>query len=264
MAALPYIQLYVSDYLADTMHLSTEEHGAYLLLIMNYWQTGKPIPKNRLARISGLNDRWHSVEPSLTEFFKDDGESWIHGRIEGDLKVAREAQEQRARAGKASAEAKKRAKSEEIKREVNGCSTVVDVSLQREANENGSNKIREEQIRTDNKKKAPAPAKAAAISLPDYMKAKKENGEKVIPEDDPVMAYAESVGIPPEFLRICWREFVESYSDGLKKYKDWRTVFRKAVRGNWFKLWWIDDQGAYQLTTTGRQALMAHKENGNG
>lgn len=102
------------------------------------------------------------------------------------------------------------------------------------------------------------------VSLPDYMKAKKENGEKVIPEDDPVMAYAESVGIPPEFLRICWREFVESYSDGLKKYKDWRTVFRKAVRGNWFKLWWIDDQGAYQLTTTGRQALMAHKENGNG
>ena len=54
MAALPYMQLYIADYLADTMHLSAEEHGAYLLLMFNYWQTGKPIPKNRLAKIARL------------------------------------------------------------------------------------------------------------------------------------------------------------------------------------------------------------------
>jgi len=48
MAALPYIQLYVADYLADTIHLETDEHGAYLLIIMNYWQTGQQIPENRI------------------------------------------------------------------------------------------------------------------------------------------------------------------------------------------------------------------------
>ncbi|MDF3789060.1 DUF1376 domain-containing protein, partial [Enterobacter hormaechei] len=59
MAALPYMQLYIADYLADTMHLSTEEHGAYLLLMFNYWQTGGPIPKNPLYTIAQLSsDRW--------------------------------------------------------------------------------------------------------------------------------------------------------------------------------------------------------------
>jgi len=86
MAALPYMQLYVADYLADTMHLTTEEHGAYLLLIFNYWQTGKPIPKNRLARIArASSDRWSEIESALSEFFEDDGEQWIHLRIERDI-----------------------------------------------------------------------------------------------------------------------------------------------------------------------------------
>ncbi|MFG3963083.1 DUF1376 domain-containing protein [Escherichia coli] len=87
MAALPYMQLYIADYLADTMHLSAEEHGAYLLLMFNYWQTGKPIPKNRLAKIARLtNERWADVEPSLREFFCDNGDEWVHLRIERDLK----------------------------------------------------------------------------------------------------------------------------------------------------------------------------------
>lgn len=88
MAALPYMQLYIADYLADTMHLSTEEHGAYLLLMFNYWQTGRPIPKNRLAKIARVSDsRWAELQPILTEFFEDDGESWIHLRIERDIEA---------------------------------------------------------------------------------------------------------------------------------------------------------------------------------
>lgn len=79
MAALPYMQLYIADYLADTMHLSTEEHGAYLLLMFNYWQTGKSIPKSRLPKIARMsNERWLSVETSLKEFFTESGNEWIH------------------------------------------------------------------------------------------------------------------------------------------------------------------------------------------
>jgi hypothetical protein len=88
MAALPYMQLYIADYLADTMHLSTEEHGAYLLLMFNYWQTGKAIPKNRLAKIARVSDaRWKELEAAIKEFFEEEGDSWVHIRIERDIEA---------------------------------------------------------------------------------------------------------------------------------------------------------------------------------
>lgn len=108
MAALPYMQLYVADYLADTIHLTTEENGAYILIIMNYWQTGKPIPEKRLQPISRVdNGRWTDVKDSLIDFFVvgDDG-SWIHARIEEELEKVRAKSIKCSDAGKKSALAK--------------------------------------------------------------------------------------------------------------------------------------------------------------
>lgn len=137
MAALPYMQFYVADYLADTMHLSTEEHGAYLLLIFNYWQTGKPLPKNRLAGIARLsNDRWTDVERSLNEFFIDDGNTWIHQRIERDLLTVKGAQSQRSEAGKISAQKRAQKKAKENQSQFNDRSTGVE----RDGNDRSTNK----------------------------------------------------------------------------------------------------------------------------
>ena len=88
MTSLPYMQLYTSDYLADTAHLTTEEHGAYLLLLMNYWQRAKPLDNSngRLAHVARLSaERWAAVEPVLAEFFTIDGDTWTQARIERDL-----------------------------------------------------------------------------------------------------------------------------------------------------------------------------------
>lgn len=156
MAALPYMQLYIADYLADTMHLSTEEHGAYLLLMFNYWQTGRSIPKNRLAKIARMsNDRWLSVEESLKEFFIDNGTDWVHERIERDLTAVMAVIEQKSAAGKASAAKRKAEKGANDKRKSNGRSTGVEIPLEQKGNGNPTNKDKDKDKDKDLKEDPP-------------------------------------------------------------------------------------------------------------
>jgi len=80
--------LYVADYLADTAHLGAVEHGAYLLLIMNYWQRGKPLPADdvRLARIARVDaSQWAQVRAQIEEFFSEEDGEWRHKRIDAEL-----------------------------------------------------------------------------------------------------------------------------------------------------------------------------------
>lgn len=154
MAALPYMQLYIADYLADTMHLSAEEHGAYLLLMFNYWQTGKPIPKNRLAKIARLtNERWADVEPSLQEFFCDNGEEWVHLRIEEDLASVREKLTKKSAAGKASVQARRSRKETDVQtkqeRNLTGVQTDVEVVFEHDVNTKATNKDTDKDLKTD-------------------------------------------------------------------------------------------------------------------
>lgn len=150
MATLPYIQLYVSDYLADTMHLTAEEHGAYLLLIMNYWQTEKPIPENRLQGITRVfNDRWTTVKSSLSDFFKvDENGCWYHERIEKDLEKIKLKSQQASEAGRRSAE--KRAKDKPLgTEEINDRSTTVQhKSIDRSTIEDKREKIKDIKLPT--------------------------------------------------------------------------------------------------------------------
>jgi len=105
MSSLPYMQLYVSDYLADTAHLTAQQHGAYLLLLMNYWQKGKPLDNTNerlqyVARMTG--EEWEANKDIFAEFFWIDGDTWSHTRIDNDLEKVREKSEKASKAGQRS------------------------------------------------------------------------------------------------------------------------------------------------------------------
>jgi uncharacterized protein YdaU (DUF1376 family) len=85
----PWMPLYVADYLADTRRLTTLEHGVYMLLIMEYWQTGSlPNDDDALARIVGLPTKeWMKARKAVAALFQPE---WKHKRIEAELQRSAE------------------------------------------------------------------------------------------------------------------------------------------------------------------------------
>lgn len=91
MKADIWMPLYIGDYLADTARLSTEQHGAYLLLLMDYWRSGK-LPDNDLvlAQICKLTpDAWSNAKAMLKPFFSIEQGFWIHKRVEQEMAEAK-------------------------------------------------------------------------------------------------------------------------------------------------------------------------------
>ena len=82
-----WMPLFVGDYLSDTRRLTIEQHGAYLLILMDYWQSGAPPDNNdTLARIVGASRaQWMYIRPALEPFFSIDGNVWRHARLEREL-----------------------------------------------------------------------------------------------------------------------------------------------------------------------------------
>ena len=94
----PWMPLYVGDYLGDTGHLTTTQHGAYLLLMMHYWRKGElPDDDRQLAKIAKLPLKtWRDYRPTLQDFFYD---GWRHKRIDAELQKMLRVSEKRAIAG---------------------------------------------------------------------------------------------------------------------------------------------------------------------
>lgn len=94
-----WMPLYVGDYLKNTRDLTTVQHGAYLLLIMHYWEHASlPQTEQQLAAIAGLPVKeWRKVSPPIQAKF---GPNWRHSRIETELIKCDTKRAQRAIAGR--------------------------------------------------------------------------------------------------------------------------------------------------------------------
>lgn len=87
MAEFPALTLWTDAYLSDTRLLTTMEHGAYLLLLMEAWRRPNcdlPDDDKMLARMTGLAaDEWAGIKSTIMSFWNYDGRSkmWKQKRL---------------------------------------------------------------------------------------------------------------------------------------------------------------------------------------
>ncbi len=85
MAEFPALPIFTDAYLADTRHLTAEEHGAYLLLLMCAWRTRGCALKDDdrfLARSVGVTlPRWRKLRPVMADFFTVEGGLWRQKKL---------------------------------------------------------------------------------------------------------------------------------------------------------------------------------------
>jgi uncharacterized protein YdaU (DUF1376 family) len=108
----PWFPFYVGDYTRDTARLTTEAHGAYLLLILDYWVNGPPPDDNEvLATITKLPVTiWRKRRAAILPFFKVIDGRWTHSRIDREIALADEKHQKRVEAGKEGGKAKAKGK----------------------------------------------------------------------------------------------------------------------------------------------------------
>lgn len=85
MAEFPKMPFWTDAYLADTIHLTTIEHGAYLLLLITMWRCKEkrlPNDDKSLAKFSRLSPaQWAKIKPTIMGFFDAENGFITQGRL---------------------------------------------------------------------------------------------------------------------------------------------------------------------------------------
>lgn len=174
-------------------------------------------------------------------------------------------------AQRARTEAARKAKEEKRQRELQAQSQLLSQQQSGSVTEiaTGSKGQRQEQgqgqltpISSSLRSEEPPP-RAKSITFKAWSDQTKAKGEAAISGYKAVFDYIAQVGIPQEWLQIAWFKFKDRYlrdeKAKRKRYIDWRGVFLRSVKENWFELWYAKD-GGYVLTTKGQQAEREYRE----
>lgn len=159
MAEFPALPLWTDAYLGDTTHLTTIEHGAYLLLLMTAWRTrdcALPDDDRLLARYTRLNAKqWARMRPILEPFFVSENGQWRQRRLTDEAQAVRQRKEAAAANGRASALKRQGRHSTEREQSVNGSGA----KRQRESNLTSTNNQEEVPLDKESNGALPDPEK---------------------------------------------------------------------------------------------------------
>jgi uncharacterized protein YdaU (DUF1376 family) len=92
MSQFPSLPLFTDAFIADTGHLSAQETGAYLLLLMMAWRLPDcriPDDDARLARWARVDARtWRHIKPQVMEFWTFSDGFWTQKRLTKEREFA--------------------------------------------------------------------------------------------------------------------------------------------------------------------------------
>lgn len=92
-------------------------------------------------------------------------------------------------------------------------------------------------------------------TLQQYIDASIDANQAPIPLTDPIFSWAKKMDISMDMVGCAWfvfkQRFIEDAPD--HKQKDWKAHFRNAVRRNWYRLWYVQENGNVVWTSYGNQ-----------
>lgn len=86
-----WMPLHIDDFLSRTARISTEDKGAYMMLLMNYWRNQEPLPADEyaLANIAGVSiEKWQAMAHRILPFFTEKDGLLHNKRIDTEIQKA--------------------------------------------------------------------------------------------------------------------------------------------------------------------------------
>lgn len=224
----PWMPLYVADYLADTAHLNAAQSGAYLHLIMHYWQTGNiPDDDAAIARIARMTPaEWRRARPLIQPFFSD---GWKHKRIEFEMSEAARISAAGRKGGEASARSRRNRS--------NDPATIVERSSDEPPNDPPTksqalqpqppSQKEESSLRSD------ARANGLELSGGEPSPKKPRRAPSVLADDfalnEALREFANIRGYPGQICDRLFERFCQHAKSKGLKYADWAAAWRTWV-----------------------------------
>jgi uncharacterized protein YdaU (DUF1376 family) len=107
MSKFPFMPLFLGDLLSDTLHLSSQEFGAYVLLFCHAWKHEAKVTVKDAQKIGRVGNRhWAAVKAKLAPFFEPSNGllggtlEVVHPRVVEELAKAVELSEKRKQAAR--------------------------------------------------------------------------------------------------------------------------------------------------------------------
>lgn len=248
-----YYKRNLGDYAKKAGRLSMLQHGAYTLLIDTCYDR-EQFP----TRDEAIDWTWASstaeveaVEFVLRKFFVLEDGRYVQKRIQEELAAYHETSQTNKRIA-TEREAKRNASSTERAQTVNEAPPNHKPLTTNQEPVGETAPAAQTPLPPPQKPEKP---KREQTTLSVYLAACKESRAKPVPDNHASKQWAHDAGISTEMLQIAWLQFRDRYTTDEKakgkRYKDWPGHFANAVKGNWFKLWYMGDDGRPAWTSTG-------------